>query len=201
MELIPENTAVLAVHLQNDIVGTSGGLTAMFSEQVISQGVLSTAAALLIAARQSAVDVIYTRVAFAPDYSNMQANSPLLRGTAEAQCLKEGTPGAAIASEVAPADGDLVVTHQRIGAFAGTSLESTLRERGVTTLIVFGVATNASVETSARWASDLGFDVIVVEDACSSTSPAAHEASIASLGMVATIATSAEILSALEATR
>ena len=200
MDLIPENTALLAVHLQNDIVGTSDRLTAMFSEQVSARSVLGVAATVLDAARRSEVGGIHTRVAFAPDYSNMTANSALLNGTAAAPCRKEGTPGTDIAAEVAPAAGDLVVTHQRIGAFAGTSLERTLRERDVKTLIVPGVATNASVETSARWSSGLGFDVIV-EDACSSTSLPAHEATIASLAMITTIASSVEIVKTLETAR
>lgn len=201
MDLSPTRTAVLAVHLQGDIVGQAGGMSDMFYEQVTARDVLRKAAQVLDSARGAGAGVIYTRVAFAPDYSDMHANSLLLAGTAEAQCLQEGTPGASITAEVTPASGDLVITHQRIGAFAGTDLERILRDRGVSTLLVLGVATNASVETNARWASDLGFDVVLVEDACSTTSPEAHEASVASLGMVATIASSADVIAALEMAR
>ena len=170
----------------------------MFLEQVIARDVLRTAAGVLDSARAAGADVIYTRVAFAPDYSDMHANSALLAGTLAAQCLQEGTPGADIAAEVAPSGGDLVLTHQRIGAFAGTDLEQILRDRGINTLLLLGVATNASVETNARWASDLGFNVVLVEDACSATTLEAHAASAASLGMMATIASSADVIAALE---
>lgn len=51
-------------------------------------------------------------------------------------------------------------------AFSGTRLEEDLRRAGVGQLVIVGVATHNSVESTARTAGNLGFDTWVVEDAC-----------------------------------
>ena len=50
---------------------------------------------------------------------------------------------------------DHIVTKQRVGAFHGTSLDDYLRQRGVTQVILTGVATSGGVESTARSAYDL----------------------------------------------
>lgn len=111
----------------------------------------------------------------------------------------EGSDKAQILDELTPQDGDLVVTHQRVGGFSASQLDHLLRARGVNTVLFTGVATNF-VEGTARQASDLGYRTIIVADACSAADPATHDASIASLGLLAEIATSAEVLEALSVT-
>jgi nicotinamidase-related amidase len=64
-------------------------------------------------------------------------------------------------------------------AFAGTELAGDLRARGVREVVIVGLATTFGVESTARAAYDLGFDVIVVTDAISDPDPAGHERSVA----------------------
>jgi nicotinamidase-related amidase len=193
----PARTALVAVHLQNDIVGADGAFAPFFRAEIDRVGTIPTAAQLLDAARAAGAMVIYTRVAWQPGYPDLVANSPLLNIVAQQNCLVEGSRGAAIIDEVAPQEGDLVVTHQRIGGFAGSVLDVLLRGAGVDTVVICGVATNASVEGTARGASDLGYRVIVAADACSAASEAAHAASIESLGLLAEITTTVQLLTAL----
>jgi Isochorismate hydrolase len=80
---------------------------------------------------------------------------------------------------LAPEAGDLVVTKRQWGAFYGTDLELQLRRRGLKTLILTGIATNFGVESTARFAFELGFEQIFVSDAISAASEAAHDASLA----------------------
>jgi nicotinamidase-related amidase len=197
MNLNCTSTAVIAVHLEQDIVGADGAMAHFFHDQVVERNVLNVAARFLEIARRAGLPTIYTRVAFAPDYSNMHANSPLLAGTRDAQALRDGTAGAEIAPEVAPGPNDIVVSHQRVGGFEGSSLQHELESRGIDTVIFLGVATNASVESTARQASDKGFRVIVLENACSAATREAHQATIASLGMFGEISTTAEVAAAL----
>jgi nicotinamidase-related amidase len=70
---------------------------------------------------------------------------------------------------------DELVTKQTWGAFTGTSLESYLRGRGVTQVVLTGVATSAGVESTARFAHELGFNVVLVTDAMTDRSAAAHD--------------------------
>jgi nicotinamidase-related amidase len=199
MELDPRTTAVIAVHLQGDIVGPDGAFAGFFRQQVVERDVLAKNRALLRAARDAGATIVYTRVAWRPDYSDLEVNSPLLGIVTQSGCLKEGSTLAEIDAEVAPDDSDQVVTHQRIGGFAGSGLHELLQSRGITTTVFSGTATNASVEGTARTASDLGYRVVVVEDACSAATSAAHQASIESLGLLAEITTVAELTAALAA--
>jgi nicotinamidase-related amidase len=65
-----------------------------------------------------------------------------------------------------PLSGERLIRKQVPDAFCGTGLESLLREAGIEQLVIVGVATNNSVESTARTAGNLGFDAWVVEDAC-----------------------------------
>jgi nicotinamidase-related amidase len=71
-----------------------------------------------------------------------------------------------------------------------------LEDCGIDTLVFAGVATNSSVESTARVATDAGYRVIIAEDACSAATPEAHRASIESLGLLAEISTAVGIVGA-----
>jgi nicotinamidase-related amidase len=74
--------------------------------------------------------------------------------------------------------GDCVVTKRRWGAFLGTSLDEILRERGVTQIVLTGVATSIGVESTARSAYDLGYNVALVVDAMTDRDAGAHRNSV-----------------------
>ncbi|KRD04710.1 MULTISPECIES: isochorismatase family protein [unclassified Streptomyces] len=75
-------------------------------------------------------------------------------------------------------DGDVEIVKRTIGAFQGTGLDDRLRERGVTTIVFAGIATNLGVESTARAAGDLGYDLVFVEDAMAALTGPEHEASV-----------------------
>lgn len=93
-------------------------------------------------------------------------------------------PASRVIGELAPRDGELVVTKTTSGPLAGTRLPGILRERGITTTVVVGVATNACVQGMARELADSDFDVYVCGDACATIGEAFHEAALSSLAMV-----------------
>ncbi len=70
--------------------------------------------------------------------------------------------------------GDHLVTKQRWGAFLGTALDDDLRRLGVTQVVLTGVATSAGVESTARSAYDLGYNVTLVVDAMTDRDADAH---------------------------
>jgi nicotinamidase-related amidase len=77
--------------------------------------------------------------------------------------------------------GDIVVTKRTWGAFASTDLENQLRRRGVTHVVVAGVATGTGVESTARQAYETGFNVTLAVDAMTDARPDAHDYSIANV--------------------
>ncbi len=74
--------------------------------------------------------------------------------------------------------GDYLVSKQRVGAFIGTSLDETLRQRGVTQVFVTGIATSAGVESTVRSAYDYGYNVVTVVGAMTDRDAEAHRHSI-----------------------
>lgn len=99
--------------------------------------------------------------------------------------LEPGTEGWRIAPALAPAPGEPVVPKSSPDSFLDTGLDATLRDMGVTEVVVTGFATEICVESTARRALSLRYDVVLVADAHTTslrpgTGPyAAPEASIA----------------------
>ncbi len=79
-----------------------------------------------------------------------------------------------IVPELEQQPGDLLVTKQRVGAFIGTSLDDSLRQRGVTQIFLTGVATGSGVESTARSAYDFGYNVAFVTDAMTDRDAETH---------------------------
>ena len=75
--------------------------------------------------------------------------------------------------------GDLAVTKHTWGAFTNTGLAEQLEDLEVTQVVIAGVATSAGVESTARQAHELGFNVTLAIDAMTDTSAEAHANSIA----------------------
>jgi nicotinamidase-related amidase len=73
---------------------------------------------------------------------------------------------------------DHVVTKQRVGAFLGTDLDAYLRQRGATQIVLAGIATSGGVESTARNAYDLGYNVTLVVDAMTDRSEEMHRHSV-----------------------
>jgi len=74
--------------------------------------------------------------------------------------------------------GDLHIVKRQWGAFHGTELDLQLRRRGVKTIVLGGIATNFGVESTARQAWEHGYAVVIVEDACATTSAELHEMAV-----------------------
>jgi nicotinamidase-related amidase len=199
MELDPHRSAVLGLHWIRDIVTAEGAFGPMFAKMVETAGVIGSTQRLFAAARQAGVPIIYTRVCYRPGYPDLIANGPLLQGVRDAGALVDGEPGAEIIPELAAQPGDVVVDHRRITGFSGTDLDTILKAREIDTVLLTGVATNITVEGTARDAVNLGYRTIVISDCTSAANEAAHEASLGTLGILAECASSSDVIAALKA--
>ena len=183
-------TVLLALHYQNEVLHQRGKIRVGVAEQDDGRGrVKAKAAQLLAGARQAAIPVVSVRIAFRPDYADVIQNCKIFRDVVANQSMAEGSWGAEFFEGLGPAPGELVVKHSRVNAFYGSQLDEVLRVLGATRLIVAGVATNSVVETTARHAADIGYEVAVVADACSSGRAELHEASLANMSLIAEVMT------------
>jgi nicotinamidase-related amidase len=98
-----------------------------------------------------------------------QARWPVIHvqhmSTEPASPLRPELPGNAFKPEAAPREGEPVFQKTVNSAFIGTTLEAHLRREGIHALVIVGLTTDHCVSTTIRMAGNLGFDVVVVEDA------------------------------------
>jgi nicotinamidase-related amidase len=156
-------TALVAIDLQQGIVGLP--VTPHSAETVVAN-----TARLAQKFREIGAPVIFVRISHEPD-----------AGTALAPRVDEpaGPPKAdpEFAELVDGLDrqrGDLVVTKRQWGAFHGTELDTQLRRRGITDVVLTGIATNIGVESTARQSYEHGYHTVVVSDAISGLSEDDH---------------------------
>lgn len=88
---------------------------------------------------------------------------------------------ACLLPELAVGPDDLVLSKTSSSPFNSTHIDTFLRSLGVDTLLVCGVVSNGCVEGTIRDASDLGYQVVMVEDASAAVTPALHQAAITNL--------------------
>lgn len=192
------DAAVLALHYQNDVLHPDGKIrVGLDADGAARQRLLDNAAALLAGARAQALPIVHVRIAFRPDYADLLPNCQIFRSVAAIGAVPEGQWGSAFYEGLEPLAGsarEFVVKHTRISAFYGTPLEETLRLLGARRLVVAGVATHSVVEGTVRHAADIGFSVMVAQDACASADPAVHAASLASMRLIAQTGTVDEAL-------
>lgn len=89
-----------------------------------------------------------------------------------------------VVAALAPGPDELVIDKNTSSVFNSTGLEWLLRNMGVETLVVTGMATDMCVETSSRDAADRGFNVVIVEDATATFMEAHHRAALSGFARV-----------------
>ncbi len=105
---------------------------------------------------------------------------------------------AQVVDELGVRDGDIVLTKTGSGCFTSTNLDHLLRNMRVETVVLTGMWTNSCVETTARHAGDLDYNVVLVEDACVAMTPENHEWALRYLGNnFAVVRSTEQVLAAL----
>lgn len=104
-----------------------------------------------------------------------------------------------IADPFIPVGNEPVVQKPRVNAFYGSSLEALLKSKDITTLVLMGIGTSMVVESTARYASDADYRVIVLEDCCASGSEEAHKASINYLSTLVEVSMSTDFVESVKA--
>lgn len=123
------------------------------------------------------------------------AGLPVVLVHTERPNVAEQPPGGGLAAELVPEESDIVVVKRTVGALHGTGLADALRDRGADTLVLVGLATSMGVESTARAASDAGFQLVFPADAMSGMTAAEHENSVTRIfPRFGEVTTTAEVL-------
>lgn len=103
-----------------------------------------------------------------------------------------------IVPELGPEDGDVVVTKHQPSAFFYTDLDVQLRRRGVTTIVLCGIATNIGVEATARTGMEHGYNLVFASDAMTARDAELHTMSVTRFfPTIGRVRTTAEVIAAL----
>jgi nicotinamidase-related amidase len=184
-------TALVVIDLQNGVV------TAPATPHTAAEVVARTAQ-LAEAFRQHDAPVVLVRVSTASDGSDAtpgRTETPRRGGTPP-----EGWDE--IVEDLAGHPEDITVTKRNWGAFHGTDLDVHLRRRGVTQVVLTGVATSIGVESTARAAHEHGYHVTLATDAMADLDAEAHRNSVERIfPRLGETGTTAEILELFEKTR
>ena len=153
-------TALIVIDLQKGIVGLP---TAHPTGEIVSKS-----AAMAEAFRTRGLPVVLVNVAGGAPGRN---EAPKMSGERPADWAE-------LVPELKVQPSDILVTKHTWGAFAQTGLEFTLKNAGVTQIVLCGVATSIGVESTARAAFESGFNVTLATDAMTDMSPEAHANSV-----------------------
>lgn len=92
--------------------------------------------------------------------------------------IVRGSDRAANVDELPVQPEDQVILKPRLNPFIGTDLDLLLRARRIDTILLGGYSTNVGVESCARTAKDLGYNVVLLSDCCWNIDVELHEWSI-----------------------
>ncbi|MBV2357179.1 hydrolase [Streptomyces sp. J2-1] len=183
-------TALVVIDLQHGIVGLP--VKPYPAADVVARNV-----ELAEAFRARNLPVVLVRVSFAADGADAMPGRTERQGSGAA--FPEGWD--VIVDEMSGHPGDIHVTKHNWSAFFGTDLDVQLRRRGITQVVVTGIATSIGVESTARDAYASGYHVTLATDAMADADAEAHTNSVERLfPRLGESGTTAEILELLAKT-
>jgi nicotinamidase-related amidase len=210
--LDPAHVALLCIDFQRDFVEPGGFGESLGNDVSRLRSAIEPTRAVLAAFRDRGWTVIHTREGHRPDLTDLfsakrDRGNPSLRIGEEGpmgRLLVRGSAGHDIVPELAPQPGEVVLDKPGKGSFYATDLETILRARGITHLVVTGVTTEVCVQSTVREANDRGFESLVLSDCTGSYFPEFHESALAMFqaqgAIVGWVSTSADLLAALDRT-
>lgn len=178
-------SALVVIDMQNDFCHSDGWLAGIGVDVSPVRAAIAPIAALLAPLRAAGVPVIWVNWGNRPDLANISPalmhvydgdadgkglGAPL--GRHASPVLEKGAWSAQVVDELEIAPEDICVDKHRMSGFWDTPLDSILRNLRVDSLLFAGVNTDQCVLHTLADANFLGYDTLMLEDACATSSPA-----------------------------
>ena len=184
----PARTAVIVVDMENDFADKGGMFDRAGADISGAQKAIAPTAKVLAAARQAGMKIIYLKMGYRPDLSDLGAPDSVNRTRhlkfgvgqkirapdgRESRILIRDTWNTDIVPELKPQAGDIVIYKTRFSGFYQTGLDATLKKLGIKYLIVTGVTTSICVESTVRDAMFRDYLCVLLRDCMSE--PIGHD--------------------------
>jgi nicotinamidase-related amidase len=161
-------TALVLVDPYNDFLSEGGKVWPRIRAIAEEVGLIANLKAIVRAARDAGI-----RMCIAPhrrweagDYEDWSHPNPTQVGIMKRHSFARGEWGGEWHPDFAPMPGDIIAKeHWGQSGFANTDLDQQLRQRGVTHVVIVGLLANTCIESTARYAMELGYHVTLVRDA------------------------------------
>jgi nicotinamidase-related amidase len=181
-------TALVLIDLQEGILGFP-------ATPIPAHDVKAAAIKLIAAARFVNAPIVFVRVGWSPTFADapqQPVDKPMGGGALPDNWLE-------FPKEFEVGPNDVVITKRQWGAFYGTELDLQLRRRGITTIVLGGIATNIGVESTARDAWERNYQLVFASGAISGMDAAMHEFAMTSiLPLIGRVREVDEIVAALK---
>ena len=184
----PARTVVIVVDMENDFVAKGGMFDRAGADISGAQKAIAPTAKVLAAARQAGLKIIYLKMGYRPDLSDLGATDSVNRTRhlkfgvgqkiqapdgRESRVLIRDTWDTDIVPELKPQPNDIVLYKTRFSGFYQTDLDATLKKFGIKYLIVTGVTTSICVESTVRDAMFRDYLCVLLKDCMSE--PIGHD--------------------------
>ncbi|MGE0038131.1 MAG: cysteine hydrolase family protein [Xanthobacteraceae bacterium] len=174
----PEHAALIVVDVQNDFVSDGGYFHQVGCDvSTIQKSAIPPLLSLIDKAREAGVLVVFIQAIYDDQYLSAPMRERDLRTNREMPKCQSGTWGADFFA-VRPQPGEPVVVKHRYSAVINTRLDALLKERGVKSLLMTGVATDTCVEATARDAYFIDYYVTLVQDCCGALDEEDHRTAV-----------------------
>lgn len=197
-----ERTALLFVDPYNDFLSEGGKFWPMVKGVANDVGLLDNLRTIIAAVRKASIQVfVVPHRRWEPgDYEGWDHPTPYQVASGQAQAFANGSWGGEWHPDFAPQPGDLIAKeHWGSSGFANTDLDFLLKQRQIERVIVVGLLANTCIESTSRFAVELGYHVTLVKDATAAFSPDRMHAAHALNGptFAHRILTTSELIAAL----
>jgi ureidoacrylate peracid hydrolase len=178
----PELTGLVIVDPYNDFLAEGGKLYELSRTTLEANNVVENMRQLLAAARARGVQVFiapHHRWREEDQHSHWKTMPPVQTAATKGRAFADGTWGGSFHPDFQPQPGEVVAQeHWLSSGFANTDLDLQLKKHGVRKVIVIGMRANTCIESTVRFAAELGYEVTLVRDAIGSFGHAEMDASL-----------------------
>ena len=178
----PELTGLLIVDPYNDFLSEGGKLYELSRSTLEALNVVEHMRQVLAAARERGMQIFiapHHRWREGDQNSHWKTMPPIQVAAMKGQVFADGTWGGSFHPDFEPSPGEVVAQeHWMSSGFANTDLDLQLKKHGLRKVIIIGMRANTCIESTVRFAAELGYEVTLVKDAIGSFGHAEMDASL-----------------------
>ena len=193
--------ALILVHMQHSICDPQGSLAFLGHARATQESsIIPNQQMLLKAFRAKGLPVIYIVTTHDMGRQNIAPVMGMFWSVAFQGANLPGSKDLEIIHELAPEPGEPVIGNFVFSMFASNHVDELLKQLGVKTLVIAGVATYMAVIASSWNAAELNYNLVVPSDACTGADPALHEAALKIINPIGIVTPTDDVLAHLETT-